>query len=1343
MASFLTDRNTQKADVIAIQEPWINPQSGTTHYPNKATHQLVFPKELDDERARVCLFVSKQIDPGTWSCRTVLKGYQLLKMRRSRQHPEGWTDLFVHNIYNNDDGETMETLDKEITQRTYAEHIVVGDMNLHHPAWGSSKADTAAEGLLDIAGKHNLDLTTERGVPTWRRNEQASTIDLTFVSGALTGRVIECRVGIDHGSDHYPVVTTIDITTPPHEPPRRRNWKATDDKKLIEFVTQHTNAITRHPTTADEVETECQTFIEIITKAVDISTPWAVPSRWANPCFTPECQEAVKEVRRLRRQHERTHDPYDKELYKAARNRKTRVIRAALRLHHRRKVQEIMEEGPAGMWRMGKWARNRQGAYDKGITPSIKVPEGLAETVKEKAAAFQKAFFPTPPPADLSDIDNNYPEPIHFPEITRQEISQAVKSSPPNKAPGEDGLPNSLWHKLIEIPAVLDTISRIYNACVRLGTNPSHFQKSITVVLRKAGKRDYQLAKSYRPVALLNTLGKFLEAVIARRISYAVETEGLLPDTHLGGRKGISVDHAIQGIIGRIRRAWGHNKVASILMLDVSGAYDNVSHERLIHNLHKRRLGLLAPWVKAFLIGRSTSIRIPEGTSANIPTPTGIPQGSPLSPILYLIYNADLVEGCEGVKTSAWVDDVAFIVTGGDEQENISKLQRACQHADAWAARHASIFDPKKYALIHFVNPAEGGGKHTPLVLPGTTIQATTTAERYLGVWLDPGLTFRHHREQMLAKAGVSLQALRGLTGSTWGASLSAMRAIYQAVMIPQMLFGAAVWHSPLTTTLRERGYLKQFAGIQSKAACLISGAFKTTAREALDVELHLLPMQQQLDRLVRLTAVRIRTGPRYAVPKTMQRERNQVQRQRGGWTPMEAQSWKKGGCLTPLPGSVVWNWESRKAYIQAPWNEPPKVYIEEREQARNAHERITKQQIRAPARFYTDGSGYQGGIGAAVYPAYLYSQNDARLCNMGSDDESTVYAAELRAIEMALEVIEERSRSNDENNQWKECLVESGAVIFTDNQAALKAIENPRMPSGQIYLEGCLQSLERLTNQGVQVELRWIPAHEGIPGNEIADIFAKTAATTQEPNHHNRFIRLAAAASKSVKQESTIAWEKAWKKGGSRRTARRTRRMIEAPNKSNLTYWKGLRKATTSVLIQLRTGIIGLAEYLSKIKRKDSPRCQCDLGNQSVRHVLLECPLLEELRTDMMEELFGEGVSTTLGEQAMLTEVKAAPIVAKFMIASGLLGQFQSVDSVAMGKEKGVGDEDHPDPKTKPKQDTVSAGETGRTTQWPGTRSAEVTSQQRNAWRTTFVAGEDEDTWRRDPNLFVYDLPE
>lgn len=204
---------------------------------------------------------------------------------------------------------------------------------------------------------------------------------------------------------------------------------------------------------------------------------------------------------------------------------------------------------------------------------------------------------PEPPPADLSDIDTaEYPEPIWFPQIQPHEIETTVRATPPDKAPGEDGIPNSLWHKIIDLPEVQEFICELFNACVRKGHNPQHFQRSITVVLRKGGEaRDYHKPKSYRPVTLLNTLGKFLEAIIAKRVSYAVEEHGLLPKTHLGGRKGISRDHAIQLLLDRIRRCWGKGTaVVSMILLDATGAYDNVAHRRILHNLRKRRLGMLA-----------------------------------------------------------------------------------------------------------------------------------------------------------------------------------------------------------------------------------------------------------------------------------------------------------------------------------------------------------------------------------------------------------------------------------------------------------------------------------------------------------------------------------------------------------------------------------------------------------------------------------------------------------------------------------------------------------------------------------------------------------------------------
>jgi hypothetical protein len=134
-------------------------------------------------------------------------------------------------------------------------------------------------------------------------------------------------------------------------------------------------------------------------------------------------------------------------------------------------------------------------------------------------------------------------------------VRDAIKRAPPDKAPGEDGIPNRVWRMLADNNHFVAILTAIFDACMRTGYNPRHLQASITVTLRKGGPRDYRQPKSYRPVALLNTLGKILESIVTTRIAWAVEEHGLLPKTHLGSRKGISVDHAIQLILNRVHRA--------------------------------------------------------------------------------------------------------------------------------------------------------------------------------------------------------------------------------------------------------------------------------------------------------------------------------------------------------------------------------------------------------------------------------------------------------------------------------------------------------------------------------------------------------------------------------------------------------------------------------------------------------------------------------------------------------------------------------------------------------------------------------------------------------------------
>ncbi|KAJ5151525.1 uncharacterized protein N7482_010777 [Penicillium canariense] len=332
MATLLRERGVRDAGVVAIQEPWENNQLDTTHHPATASHQLLYPVVKDArsgeaERTRVCMFVSKRIDPSIWSHTVVNADYQILKLRRNQR--DGWTDLFVHNIYRHDTNkEQLQRLYSEIAKRPEAEHVVVGDFNLHHPLWGGPsvrKTEQEAHILVDsILPDLSLTYVGEPGKPTWQQGPLKSVIDLTFVSSSLLDCLTTCEIAndVDSQSDHLPIRTVLDITTPQFTQPRRRNWEATDDEKLKQYLEQHLPPPPNTLTRPETIELACSALMRVVDAAVEFSTPWADPSSWSNPGFDEECREAIKEARRLRRVFSRTQDMEDWAIYTMARNKK-------------------------------------------------------------------------------------------------------------------------------------------------------------------------------------------------------------------------------------------------------------------------------------------------------------------------------------------------------------------------------------------------------------------------------------------------------------------------------------------------------------------------------------------------------------------------------------------------------------------------------------------------------------------------------------------------------------------------------------------------------------------------------------------------------------------------------------------------------------------------------------------------------------------------------------------------------------------------------------------------------------------------------------------------------------
>lgn len=403
---------------------------------------------------------------------------------------------------------------------------------------------------------------------------------------------------------------------------------------------------------------------------------------------------------------------------------------------------------------------------------------------------------PHPKPTSQTFEGYDYPPPIEGPDITIPEIERAIRRASPNKAPGADGITNGILHQTLDI--LLPSLCTLFNASLQQGYCPKHFKDTVTVVLRKPGKDDYTQPKAYRPIALLNTLGKALEAIFANRLAYLADVHQFLPSRHTGGRRLASTKHAIHFLLQRIHQAWSEGNVASLLLLDVSGAYDNVSRERLLHNLRKRQVSeRIIRWIASFLSGHSTTLKLQEYTAPSAPIQTGIPQGSPISPILYLFYNADLIEACKTQETEAvgYIDDASIIAVGPTAQRNCKTLKGIHRKAEKWAAQHGSQFAPAKYELVHFTRDPKANSTHA-LRLPHATIEASPSC-RYLGVQMDTKLRWDYHREKVEAGATKRLSALSALASSTWGAGTINLRQVYRAMIIPQMLYGCSAWHIP------------------------------------------------------------------------------------------------------------------------------------------------------------------------------------------------------------------------------------------------------------------------------------------------------------------------------------------------------------------------------------------------------------------------------------------------------------------------------------------------------------------------------------------------------------------
>ena len=198
-------------------------------------------------------------------------------------------------------------------------------------------------------------------------------------------------------------------------------------------------------------------------------------------------------------------------------------------------------------------------------------------------------------------------------------------------------------------------------------------------------------------------------------------------------------------------------------------------------------------------------------------------------------------------------------------------------------------------------------------------------------------------------------------------------------------------------------------------------------------------------------------------------------------------------------------------------------------------------------------------------------------------------------------------------------------AHIYTDSQAAAKAIARPRRQSGQAIIRDTWSKLDDTTkgrkNPTIKIKLIWIPGHSEIQGNDRADEEAKKAAIeTSQTIFPYKLLKSARIT--QVMKEATAQWQKEWENKSS--TGRQLQHITKYHHaKAESKYYAGIEsKRTASTMAQLRSGHCGLNRYLHRFNLRHSPYCECGQGKEIVEHYLLECRRYKPERKELREKV-------------------------------------------------------------------------------------------------------------------------
>ena len=726
----------------------------------------------------------------------------------------GKKNIIVGEVYRIPNTPEKEFIDKyeSIIGKVYSEkkEILIGtDQNLdllkieQHANTANFLNLNLASGILPMITK-----------PSRVTHTSATLIDNIYTNSELA-TVGRSAILVSDISDHFPCLVLFDrVFKKDMQPLKFMHRKITDvgtDRIKENIINVDWNVMDNM-----NIDDAYEYFVTELTSIIDTYAPLrevTIPAKkvlreaWMTTALLKSSQECSKKYNSVVGLNKNSEEYVD---YLTYRNTYNKLKRIAKQTFYDNKIRENMNNNYQ-LWKILNEVIGKK--HDKSTISSEFLIDGKLNIDPSDISNGFCSYFSTVGQnlaSKIPRIDKQYSAYLTHPSdntffilpTDHEEIFKIITSLKPKNSTGHDGFSNNLlkqFGKEISVPLAI-----IINESFKKGKVPDPMKLAKVIPVYKAN--DKTLMSNYRPISLLPTLAKILEKIMYKRLYDFLKRNNVLFKSQYGFRDGHSTVHAITELCSDIYKGFEERKLTLGIFLDLSKAFDTVNHSILLKKLEYYGIrGISLDWFKSYVTNRMQFVQYKNAKSEILEIKCGVPQGSVLGPLLFIIYINDLHKCLEKAKALLFADDTTLYMTCENKIRLFSDMRCELNKLIVWfqvnklslnlSKTHYVLFRPKNLMLDSDID------EHCELKFGNETIEYKEYV-KFLGMFLDKFLDWSKHYTHLRTKLAKSIYIMNAAKHQL---PTDCLKKLYYSMYYSHLTYGIALWgHSMATTNVNK-----------------------------------------------------------------------------------------------------------------------------------------------------------------------------------------------------------------------------------------------------------------------------------------------------------------------------------------------------------------------------------------------------------------------------------------------------------------------------------------------------------------------------------------------------------